>query len=107
MADYLQIPQVQNLVIDALILIGPLSFPLLVSLSSDLYKRTAPGSRLRQFMAHTCAWNLESADLDDVRKDVDKDFLVDLIRTFRNEAPIHTVNSKRAKIVAKRYYVTV
>lgn len=93
--------------IECLILTGPFPFPLLVSLSSDIYKRTAPDSRLRKFLARTCAWNLKPSDLDDVSKDVEKDFLIDLVRTFRGSTPSHTIVDKKAEMVGKHFYVKV
>jgi hypothetical protein len=101
----LQIPSLQDLAIDALILTGPLNSALLGSLSSDVYERTGHDSQLRCFMAQTCAWNVESGDIEKFANDFDRHFIIDIWKALRTAVPEHAVGSNKQKIVGKDFYM--
>lgn len=101
----LQIPSLQNMVMDALVLSGPPSAALLGSLSSDIYERSGSTCPLRGFVAQICAWSMESGDIDGLADDFDKSFLVDIFKVLRTAAPDSTVDKNKRNLASEDFHV--
>ncbi|TVY13743.1 hypothetical protein LARI1_G008202 [Lachnellula arida] len=105
LAQELQIPRLQNVAMNCLVLTGPLNSKLVGSLSFVMYQRTDVESPLRHFMAQTCAWHMDPSDIDTFAENFDKNFVIDVWKAMRTSAPDRAVERNRQRIVSEDFHV--